>query len=412
VPLLIRTDELKPGTELYEPVVWRGRVMLQAGRSLTGADIRILRRRFPGLGVRVVHPELDGVVEFEDDSRERQVAANTQRQVAECLTEVHDHFSQRASLTRVDLRAVRATVQELMEYLKANPTTAALVSACLDRSSYLGAHAGNVFYLSMVLGATVLDYVVKERKRQIRARGFKSGFASDLAPLGLGAMLIDLGMGPLSHLFGSERPLTRDEREALRQHPSVGFAMLPESLSSVARAIVKTHHENWCGTGYPGQVPGNKLHVFARIVRIADAYDAATSDRVYPQARSPARVLWEMTAGPYRRFYDPRLIQAFASLIQPFPIGCKLRLTDGRYATVVEYNRRDPFDPTVVIAFDSEDRPLPRSRLEEPIRLSTCRGLRIASLHGEDLSFIYSTEAIREITPREEFRSLLEAAYP
>jgi len=412
MPLVIRPDELQPGMRLHEPLVVNGRVMLQSGRELTEAEIAALRRRYPTVGLRIADPVLDSVIEFEDDARERQVAQVAQQRVSECMSEVHERFSNRAALTRVDFNIVQSTVRELMEYLRSNPASAALVASCMDASSYLGTHAGNVFYLSMLLGSAALDYVASERRRQLRAKPTRPAFATDLTSLGLGAMVMDLGMLPIQHVVRTNRPLSASEREAIRQHPNTGYEMLPETFSPVARVVVKTHHENMAGTGYPQRLPGERLHVFARIVRIADAFDAATSVRVHRGAKSPARVLWEMALGPYQRYYDPKLMAVFATLIQPFPIGSKLRLTDGRYAAVVKYNRRDPFDPLVIIAFDARNRLLPRLQLEGPLRLSTRPDLRIASLHGEDLSFLYRRRSTWQSTPSHTFGNPLEAAYP
>ena len=83
--------------------------------------------------------------------------------------------------------------------------SAALISRCLESKSYLCTHVGNVFYLSMLLGATVLEYVAAERKRQTLARDLQNDFAMDLTPLGLGAMVMDVGMLPLEHLFTKNR---------------------------------------------------------------------------------------------------------------------------------------------------------------------------------------------------------------
>lgn len=414
MPLLVFTDELQPGMTMHDPVVSNGQVMLQAGRVLTAADILVIRRRYPGMRVRVHDPVLDSVVEFEDDSRDRSVADETQQRVARCLSEVRERFANRTAVSQVDCGLLQATVRELMEFLKANPTSAAVVANCLDSRNYLGVHAGNVFYLSMLLSAAATDYVMSERLRQMRARDVAPTFAGDLTPLGLAALVMDLGMQQLQHLAQLERPLTDAEREAVRQHPLDGYNLLPDGFSAVARAIVKTHHENMAGTGYPQQLPGDRLHVFARIVRIADAFDAATSDRVFRSAKSAARVLWEMTVGPTRRFYDPHLTRIFAGLAQPFPIGSKLRLRDGRYAAVVKYNRENPFDPYVIIAFDAANRTLPRTQLEGPLRLGSRPDLRLASFAGEDLSYLQSRESQSgdEEIVAHRFRTPFQAAYP
>ena len=413
MPLSIRCDELQPGMRLAEAVISRGRKMLPGGKVLTNSDADALKRMFPTLSVRIGDPILDNFAEFEDDSRELGIARTTQQRIAGAMSEVQERFSTRASLAAVNFNAMQGAVSEVLEYLGANPVSAALLSRTLDSDSYLTDHAGNVFYLSMVLGSAVHDYVAAERQRQANPRSADRKFALNLTPLGLGAMFADLGMYPLAHLFGSNKPLGDADQQALREHPAAGTGMLPEGFSAVGKMVVRTHHENFDGTGYPDGKLGDRSHVFTRIVRIADAYDAATAQHVYREAKSPARVIWEMTTGPYSQFYDPVLMKVFSRLIQPFPIGAKLRLVDGRYAVVVRYNRQNPYLPTVLIAFDANNRRLPQDGMEGPISLQEHRDLRLHSFGDESLSFLYGTNMMDDYVPsRKEFRTLFDAAFP
>lgn len=389
MPVLLPTDEIQPGMKLAEPIFSDGQVILQNGRPLTPNDVDALRRRFPSLRVRVEDETLDSAVEFEDDRQERDVATEAQRRVSDCMCHVGQRFSAHATLEDADLAEIEATVHELIAHLHENHATAALVAQCLDRGTFLGAHTGNVFYLSLLLGSAVLHLVAAERKRAAWARDIQRDFAHDLTPLGLGVLVMDVGLLAHQALLQKAEPLSPEEHELLRQHPLKGAELLPKSFNGIARMVVKTHHEDFQGTGYPGEMQRGRLHIFARIVRIADAFDAATSQSVFAEARSPARALWEMSVGPYRKYFDPEIVKALCRLVQPFPVGAKLKLTDGREAAVVRYNRRQPFDPVVVIATDPRGRPLPKEQIQPPFEISTVRGLRIASQYGEDLSFIY-----------------------
>jgi HD-GYP domain-containing protein (c-di-GMP phosphodiesterase class II) len=411
MPLYVPATEVQAGMKLHSPVLSNGRVMLQAGRPLTEADVRALQRRFPNAGVRIEDPLLDEIIEFEDDSRDRQIANDVRQRVSNSLSTVQERFSDRAFLGGADLEILQTAVHELLEHLRANRTTAAVLSECLDGDNHIATHAGNVFYLSILLASATLDYVAAENMRLTQLRYIPYTRASDLASLGLGAMLMDLGMLPLRYVYDPQHRLTEQDRQAIRLHPLTGAGALPESISPVARAVVRLHHENAAGLGYPARIPGDRILVFARIARIADAFDSAISSNVYKNALSPARALWEMSVGPYKRFFDPVLMETFARLIQPFPIGAKLRLRDGRYAVVVRYNRRNPFWPTIIVAFDSEGRPIPREQLRKPAPLDACRDLRVASFRGEDLSFIYSN-LVEDAPSRDKFIVPLDAAFP
>ena len=171
--------------------------------------------------------------------------------------------------------------------------SAALISRNGTEQGYLAEHAGNVFYLSMVLGAAVRDYVVRERQRQTSASNLTHAVAMDLLPLGLGAMFLDVAMTPLEHVFVPGYELSDEDRKLIYEHPSAGADMLPESMPSAAKMIVRWHHENFDGSGYPDKRPGSGLHVFVRIARVCDAFDAATSAKFYSGApKSPVRALW------------------------------------------------------------------------------------------------------------------------
>lgn len=413
MPLLLRCNELEPGMRLAEPLHVRGRVLLTTEKVLSHADVDALRKKHPEAWARVADPLLDKLADFEDDSRERRVAATAQQRISRAMSEVQGRFSARVSLASLNVQALRDSVTGVLQFLEANPVSFALLNRNLETESYLSEHAGNVFYLSMVLGCAVRDCVDEERRQYRRSHFADPPTGVDLLPLGLAAVFADVGMLPLQHLFGAKRPLTKEERQTIREHPIAGASMLPPDFPTVARSVVETHHENYDGSGYLLGLSGTAIHLFSRIVRIADAYDAATASHVFTEAKSPARALWEMSNGPYRRCYDPVLMKIFARLIQPFPIGAKLRLVDERYAVVVRYNREAPFKPTVVIAFDRRGERLPDQQLEGPFCLAERANLRIASFAGESLSFLYGTTSVDRIAlTRQDFHTLFEAVYP
>jgi HD-GYP domain-containing protein (c-di-GMP phosphodiesterase class II) len=411
MPVIVDCANLQPGMRLAEAIITRGRVMFAGGRELSADDIAILQRRFPKLTVRVGDPVLDDLIDFEDDSRDREVALAVQQRIGEAMAGVHEKFGGRAMLSGLNFAVVHQAVQEVIEFLQENPVSAMLLSHSVDEGAYLSEHAGNVFYASMLMGSLVREYIVRERRRLSVARELPHDHVVDITPLGLGAMFADIGMLPLKHLLDLAEPLTEEQRAAVLRHPIEGANALPDEFSPLARMIVRTHHENYNGTGYPAGLAREKLHIFTRIVRIADAFDAATTPQLYRDAKSPARVIWEMTVGPYRGFYDPYLMKMFARMIQPFPIGAKLKLACGRYGVVARYNHKNPFEPYVILAFDHYGHRLPDSELAGPFRLGERYEWRVVSFGDEDLSYIYSTRP-QECSMPDEPGTVFEALYP
>lgn len=391
MPLLVHCTELQPGMRLAEHFVYASRIMLVAGRELSKDDVHLLQVKYPDVTLKVGDPILDSIAPFEDDSHEREVAVTAAGKISRTMAEVQERFNNRADLATIQFGAIKNAVTSVMEYLKCNPVSSALLNRSMDVNTYLADRSGQVFYLCLVLGAAVRDYVVRERLRQTSSTNLPPRLAMDLTPLGLGAMFMDVGMFPLRHLFESNKPLSPEDRQSICDHPIAGADLLPDDLPPGVKMIVRTHHENFDGTGYPSGLPGLQQHVFTRIVRLCDAFEAATAKRVYAAAKSPARVLWEMTAGPLRSHYDPVLTKMFGSLIQPFPIGAKIRLTDDRMAVIVRYNRKMPFHPHVIVAFDEKGERLPRERISSIFALGEEGTVRMKSFGDENLEYINNT---------------------
>ncbi|MFN4219660.1 MAG: HD domain-containing phosphohydrolase, partial [bacterium] len=105
--------------------------------------------------------------------------------------------------------------------------------------------------------------------------------------------------------------LTPEEYEVIKRHPEAGEEILKsvKFLSEVAK-IVKQHQERWDGKGYPLGLKGEEIHFYARIVALADAFDAMTSDRVYRKAMSLEEAVEEIKRNRGTQF-DPLVVDAF-----------------------------------------------------------------------------------------------------
>ena len=397
LPIAIELSELRPGMVLAHAVANQYSTLVTANTTLAEGHIQRLRElEFDGL-VQVVDPLLDSCVEFADDSADHKLAAKVHRQVVQALEAVGENLRPRTTLSSGDLFELQTVLASTMDQLQDHPVAAAYLVKTKSADEYLNAHVANVFYLSMLVGRQVREYVFRERRRMSASSDVK--VQMDLKPLGLGALMHDVGMIPLASLYHHAGPLSQQQAEAMRRHPVVGAEQLPEGFPPAARCVVRSHHENMDGGGYPDGLCGSSLHVFTRIVRVADAFDAGTSQTMYRDAKTPARVLWEITAGPCKRHYDPVVAKVFVGLIQPFPIGARLRLSDGTYGVVVRHNPRQPFAPTVVVAFDGKGRRITKESIGRPVNLASQRQLRITSMGRERLTYIYSGTGVVPASP-------------
>ena len=134
----------------------------------------------------------------------------------------------------------------------------------------------------------------------------------------VGALLHDLGKIGISDLL-LQKPtgLTPEENDLIRQHPAIGRRILENVQGLEAYLdIIELHHENLDGTGYPHGLKGEDTPLHARIVKVADAYDAMTSDRPYRRGKSHAEAI-AILKSVCGSEMDPAVVEAFAQLGDP-----------------------------------------------------------------------------------------------
>lgn len=139
----------------------------------------------------------------------------------------------------------------------------------------------------------------------------------DIEQLRLGAMLHDIGKIGISHaILNKPGSLDDGEWELIRQHPVIGARILsaiPECDDVVD--IVLHHHEHIDGSGYPKGLAGDAIGTGARIVAVADVYDALTSKRSYRDAYSPRQAIAILLEGA-GTLHDPEIVAAFLGLLR------------------------------------------------------------------------------------------------
>jgi len=138
----------------------------------------------------------------------------------------------------------------------------------------------------------------------------------DIERIRAAALLHDIGkIGVSDRLLKKSAALTPDEWDLVRAHPNLGVSIIKhiDSLRGCL-AAVQYHHENYDGTGYPAGLNGENIPLDARIMAIADAYDAMTSERPYRQKRTAEDALAELRRCAGTQF-DPNLVKVFTGLM-------------------------------------------------------------------------------------------------
>jgi len=138
----------------------------------------------------------------------------------------------------------------------------------------------------------------------------------DVRKIRIAAILHDIGkVGVSGRIIRKPSTLDPAEMDAMRQHPVIGAEIMqPVELLADAAEIVRHHHEHYNGTGYPDGLEGDLIPVGSRIVLVADAFNAITTDRPYRKARSKSEAMRVLKENSGKQF-DPKVVAALESIV-------------------------------------------------------------------------------------------------
>jgi HD-GYP domain-containing protein (c-di-GMP phosphodiesterase class II) len=393
MPLLLQTGELRPGMTLANDIVNNFQILLPKGHRLNANDAKYLARKYPDLSVCVHDPVLEDAVDFEEPFGREKINERVVRQFQSNFESVsrkaHLMLRECVALDPRQFQELEQIISRMLKYIRENPVTMNLLEQASGWHEYLQQHGMAVFNFSLLLCYRLQDHVHPPAPS---VGNYNSDHNLDgLASLATAALFHDIGMVPIQHLYDKTGLLTQQEIASIKAHPLVGVELLPEEINNMTCQAITQHHENYDGSGYVDGLKESQINVFARILRIVDAYTAAVTNKGYKKSKTPARALYEMMHGSFCPCYDPALLNLFAGVIQPLPVGAKLKLQNGLYAVVVRSNTHNPFKPQVIIAFDDQEKPLPKSQLAQPFYLDERDDVEAVSFGKQDISFLNRT---------------------
>ena len=162
-------------------------------------------------------------------------------------------------------------------------------------------------------------------------------------------LIHDLGKARIpEEVLNKPGTLTDNELTIIRKHPVLGYRLIEDStaLEDSIKKGVLMHHERIDGSGYPVGITGERIHLYAKIVAVADIFDAMTSERVYKKRMSPFYV-FEMMRKNWFGVLDPEVMHAFLKNITAYYIGDTLKLNNGNEAEIVYINPMDVSRPII-----------------------------------------------------------------
>lgn len=289
-----------------------------------------------GIAVNRVRPMLGG-----EDDHDRQMS-ELLLTYASGLEVVRQTAASVASGGDVDLEATTTWVEQLADDVARDPMQALMASTVKSYDDYTYYHMMNVCLLSMALG-----YAVGLQREQV-------------VLLGIGGMLHDVGKVKVPReVLTYSGPLSEEGWRLIQRHPVDGAGLMfvtTRDLFHPAASIVLEHHSAFDLGGYPSLTKRPTPSLAARIVAVADSFDAVTSKRPYRQAEDRRQALTILHAASGRG-YDPRVVRAFSRLLGLFPVGSLVRLSTGEMAMVVRNHPAMLARPIVQLLLDRSGTP-------------------------------------------------------
>jgi uncharacterized domain HDIG len=162
-------------------------------------------------------------------------------------------------------------------------------------------------------------------------------------------LLHDIGKSQISDdILNKAGPLNEEEFAEIKKHPLYGYRIASE-IGEIDKSVllgILMHHEREDGSGYPLSAKGSQIHEFAKIIAVADIYDAMTSARIYKDKQSPFEVFRHMEEQSFG-VLDQRVVRAFLSNIAAYYIGDNVELNNGSIGEIVHINPRSVSKPVI-----------------------------------------------------------------
>lgn len=316
-----------------------GNVLLGQGVELTSRYIdRLVHLGIDTLYIQDKHTE-DIVPEDVIRDETRKNAVDT---VYKTMTALMDQPQVQRRTSMPDFgTAFQKVFREIVQDLSGRQDVLVSLSNLHVLDGYFFHHAVNVAVLAGVVGL---------------AKGYNQ---QQMMDLGIGALLFDIGMTQVpKELWNKRMELNDEERQRLQYHTEEGFNILrsQHNISIVSAHCALQHHERYDGSGYPRQLSEKNIHEYARIVAIADVYDALTSPRPFRQSYSPSDAS-EFLFASGNSYFDLDLLKLFLQHVAIYPVASTVQLNTGHVGVVAGVNPLAVNRPTVRILQEPDGSP-------------------------------------------------------
>ncbi|HVT89788.1 MAG TPA: HD domain-containing phosphohydrolase [Tepidisphaeraceae bacterium] len=347
--LILPVEEAKAGMILAAPVTHPehpDQDLLKGGYTLEDSILPLLKQ----MGVTQIYVEFPGL-----DDLDQHLVPNLSPARQMIYKQIKDavHLTQKSTQPKISYAEYYGSIREMILTLMGQGQHPVYLEHMSRMGDDVVSHSAAVAHLGLLLGIKLETYLIAQRKR------LPAHHAKEVVNIGVAGMMHDIGKlalpKELQHHSGVELPEDPKQLEHWQEHCWLGYEMIHGGVEPSAAAAVLHHHQHWDGSGFPTTTyrdgtratpKENRIHIFARIVAVADLYDRLATPMGSKVRLSNLEILHLMRS-KYTPWCDPVVLKVLEAVAPPFPPGAMVKLSDDTAAVVVEANHSSPYRPTV-----------------------------------------------------------------
>ncbi len=329
---IVSVNQLKPGEKLIEDVSTKlGNILLQKGKIVSARELEVLKAfMIPVVNVDIKVEEGQETPDASSMVHESEKLLQFHKSFDETVSKVKRLFTIADSGGTLPVLEIRTQIDSVITHLDQYNI--------FNFTSKKSAVSDYLYNNSLMVALT--SYLLA------RWHGLPQ---KDWVQVALAGLLHDIGNVRIDPaILNKTSKLLPHELEEMRKHTIIGYNMLKNvaGLNEGVKLCALQHHEKEDGSGYPLGLKGDKIHIYAKIVAVADIFHAMTSNRNHKKAQSPYLVLEQLMQESFGKL-DPLVVQTFVQRITSFNNGTVVRLNNNSIGEIVFTDRNNPTRPMV-----------------------------------------------------------------
>ena len=235
--------------------------------------------------------------------------------------------------SKVEVAKVREVIIPLFDKAMESPSDILILHHYCQKEDYLYHHAVSLGLLS--------GFIAYKMKFDM----------ADVYQVTMAGCLADCGMSKVPNkILTKPSKLSLEENEEMFKHPLYSYQLVQSSpiLKDTVKVAILEHHERINGSGYLLRKKGDAIHIFSKIIAVADVYHAMTSERIYRKKQSPFKVMEMIMQDDFGKF-DLRIVKTLLAGLTTFSSGSRVKLNNGNIAEIIFIDNNSPTRPLVKV---------------------------------------------------------------